>query len=198
MQLSREQVILVIGATLVIMIGFGTFIYRHVFATAPPEELLYKPLAIKASSHRKILIHIVGAIKNEGVYKINLGDRLVDVIELAGGAKRNADLSSLNLAEEVKDGQKIKVPTRQPRHTGHSRQIGQTGEVGQKGQIGKVNLNTATLKELTSLKGIGKATAERIVEYRIKNGPFTKPEDITKVSRIGKKTYERLKNRLTI
>ena len=121
MQLSREQIIMVIGATLVITIGLGTFVYRHVFATSPPEELLDKPLVIKTSSHRKILIHIVGAVKNEGVYKVNLGDRLVDVIELAGGAGKNADLSSLNLAEEVKDGQKIKVPTRQPRHTGPAR-----------------------------------------------------------------------------
>ena len=107
--LTREQALILLGFALVILTGIGVMAFRHIFPSSSLDEILITEPQINAPL-AEILVHISGAIKREGVYKLQAGDRLMEVIKLAGGALPEANLSAVNLAEEVKDGQKIIVP----------------------------------------------------------------------------------------
>lgn len=144
----------------------------------------------------EIYVHIDGEVKNPGVYKMKIGDRVNDAIQAAGGLTEDAEKSKINLATKLKDEMKI-----------HIYKIGETNKDSSNessddnksdGNNSKlININTASKEELCKLTGIGENKAKLIIEYREKN-KFTKIEDITKVSGIGKKTFEKIKNDITV
>ncbi len=137
----------------------------------------------------KVEVHLCGAVRNEGVYSVQGGDRVIDVIRLAGGSLPTADLSSVNLAETVKDGQKIAIPQK----------VVILQEVGGASALGnKVSLNSSDEKAFDALPGIGASTAKAIVAYRQKNGPFTKLEQLMDLPRFGKAKFERIKGELVL
>ncbi len=117
------------------------------------------------------------------------GARVVDAIEAAGGETNNADLNKLNLAYVLSDGEKIYVPNKSEENENIEYITSSAGENVTKGgsnmntQNGLINLNTATIQELTTLPGIGDSLATRIIEYREQNGKFNSIEDIKNVSR---------------
>lgn len=196
--LSREQQLIILGLVLVIVSGLGVMAYRH-FAMGDSGEILMeepqdKPQIVKAA---EIVVHVAGAVKQEGVYKLNLGDRIIDALKLAGGATASANLSSINLAEKVKDGQKIVVPVKQKVVERVSGNQGIKGS-GTSSVSAKININSADEKELCKIQGIGPKTAKKIVEYRTTNGPFSKIEDIMEISGIGKEKFEKMKEQITI
>jgi competence protein ComEA len=137
------------------------------------------------------VVHICGAVKNEGVYKVTVDDRICDVIKMAGGGLAGADFSSLNLAEKVKEGQKIAIPFK-------AMLLPETKVSGALPQAAKkqkrINLNTASLAELDELPGVGPATAKKIIAAR----PFARVEDIMKVKRFGKSKFEKIKDRIEL
>lgn len=129
-----------------------------------------------------IIVHIAGAVRSPGVYKLLEGSRVIDGIQAAGGALPSADLDKLNLAEYLEDGCKIFVPEKSiPPNPSSSAN-------------NKININFASEKELESLPGIGPSLAKRIVEYREKNGLFKSLEDLEKVRGIGEKKIEQIKD----
>ena len=160
---------------------------------------------------KEIVVHITGAVKKEGIVYLKEGDRIIDAIEKAGGETKNADLSQVNLAYVLSDGQKIYIPNKNEKiddfiivagtgittntsqaSTGTSRNAeNNTG-------TSKVNINTANEVELDSLPGIGPSIAKKIVTYRNENGKFNNIEDIKNVSGIGDAKYEELKNYITV
>ncbi|MGI6405358.1 MAG: ComEA family DNA-binding protein [Syntrophaceticus sp.] len=110
----------------------------------------------------------------------------------------DADLNALNLARRIVDGEMIRVPKEGDAVTpdGNSTESGILATQEQLG--GKININTASVAELDTLPGIGPAIAQRIIDYRTTHGPFRSSEDLLKVSGIGEKRYEQLKDLIAI
>lgn len=201
--LNREQQLILAGLIFVIITGIGVMAYRHFVANGSDQVLIDFPQHnfsyndTQIVNQDKIIVHISGAIKKEGVYQLKYGDRVMDAIKLAGGATALADLSSLNLAEMLKDGQKVIVPAKQ---IVEARESGNSGIKGSAtvSLNAKVNLNAANEKELQKIPGVGPSTAKKIIEYRSTNGPFTKPEDLMKVKGIRKGKYEKMKDSIIV
>lgn len=132
-----------------------------------------------------VMVDIKGAVKNPGVYELQVEDRVKGAIQQAGGFRDDADSNQINLAERVYDEMVIYIPSV------HEQDM-DSSIVSRGDQNGKIRVNLATKEELTTLPGIGEAKAAAIIEYREENGKFTKIEDLTEISGIGEKTVERL------
>lgn len=160
----------------------------------------------------KIAIHITGEVKKKGILYLDKGARIVDAIEAAGGATKNASLDQVNLAYILEDGQKIYIPNKNEKiktgayiitNSGQNVLVEEgkestTTEKNAKGVSGKVNINTANQTELETLQGIGPALAQRIIEYRQENGKFQTIEDIQNVKGIGDSKYSNIKDDICI
>jgi competence protein ComEA len=140
-----------------------------------------------------IRVYVSGAVQSPTVCELPCGSIVQDAIDAAGGPAPGADLTCINLALELQDQQHVHVP-----------QVGEAnpppvisgGASRSKGVL--VNINTATASELETLPGVGEVTARRIVEYREANGPFVTIEEIQEVSGIGPKTFEGLREVITV
>jgi competence protein ComEA len=144
----------------------------------------------------KILVmmaDIKGAVVSPGVYEINEGGRVIDLIELAGGLAEDADTAAINFALYVQDEMAIYVP-----HIGENVNAVLPVQAGKAAGNGQVNLNSAQSSELQTLPGIGPAKAEAIIEYRETNGPYKSIEDLKEISGIGDKTFEKLKDLISV
>lgn len=154
-----------------------------------------------------IIVHITGAVKKTGIVKLIQGARIYDAIEMAEGSLEEADLSKVNLAYILEDAQKIYIPFKGEINENSEEQeyiisdFGNTSGIirnTNKGESEKVNINTANQTELETLPGIGTATAEKIIDYRNKNGKFNSIEDIQNVKGIGQSKYENIKENICI
>ena len=143
----------------------------------------------------EIYVHIDGEVKNPGVYKMKIGDRVNDAIQAAGGLTENTDKGRINLATKLRDEMKIHISKIGETNSDLSNESKDDNSDGNNSKL--ININTASKEELCKLTGIGENKAKLIIEYREKN-KFTKIEDITKVSGIGKKTFEKIKNDITV
>jgi competence protein ComEA len=142
-----------------------------------------------------VRVYVSGAVAAPGVYTLSAHSLVDDAIKAAGGAAADADLDKINLAQEVRDQQQIHVP-RKGEATPQQPAPGPGGAATPGAK--KVNINTATLAELDTLPKIGPTTAQRIIDYRTKNGPFKKIEDLKNVSGIGDVTFQALKDSITV
>lgn len=140
---------------------------------------------------------ICGAVENPGVYGLEEGSRICDLVKLAGGLTEEADLNALNQAEKVTDGMKVRVYTKEeavdlPVQTG----IGMTTteETGS----GTININTADQTQLVTLSGIGAARAADIIAYRTEHGSFQTIEEIMNVSGIKESTFQKIKDQIVV
>ncbi|MBI5399379.1 ComEA family DNA-binding protein [Candidatus Saganbacteria bacterium] len=199
---NRKQLLIILGLILIITAGLLVLLFRHLAPQTANEILAPAPitdhLPVAQEEPAKILVHISGAVRRAGVYRLAPDDRILDVLKLAGGARPTADLHNINLAEKVKDGQKIIVPEKVfPSPVSADQPSTQTKSHPQ-ANSGPVSLNTATAASLRQVKGIGPATAKKIIEYRGTHGPFTKVEDLMKVKGIGKGKFEKMKGQITL
>ena len=155
---------------------------------------------IDATQNNEIIVHITGEVKKEGVIHLNKGDRIIDAIKKAGGETKQADLSQVNLAYELQDGQKIYIPNKNEKILKYI--VDENGNTNinslNSKEEEKVNINTANQSELDSLPGIGPATAQKIIEYRNQNGNFKKIEDLQNVKGIGQAKYEEIRNNIEV
>jgi competence protein ComEA len=140
----------------------------------------------------EIVVHVTGEVKNRGVIFIKEGARAVDAINAAGGALDTADLDRINLARVLGDGEKLHVPA-VGEIMDNNEGLGYNVEVNS-----KININTASAAQLDTLQGIGPVLAQRIVDFREREGRFERIEDIMKVSGIGPKVFENLKDSITV
>jgi competence protein ComEA len=136
------------------------------------------------------IVYISGAVKRPDVYRLPADARVKDVVLAAGGLSADAASEQINLAAPISDAQHIHVPRQgeQPASAGGT----SSPATAAANSSGLTNLNTANQAELEDLPGIGAILAERIIAYREANGPFTRIEDLRKVSGIGEKLFERL------
>jgi len=156
---------------------------------------------ISIETENKIYVHVVGEVKNPGVYEMSLGDRVFHAIDKAGGATEDADLTSINLAEKLKDGEKIIVYSKEMLNSNvdvSEKTASENQKMYFKSQSNLININTASKEELETLPGIGEVLSQRIIDYRRTNGYFKSIEEIKEVSGIGEKKFEAIKDLITV
>lgn len=151
----------------------------------------------------EIVIHITGAIKNEGIVKLEQGLRIADAIEKAGGLTDEADLKEVNLAYVLKDGQKVYIPKNDDTEEEEIIIQGNGSDIildngRDESSNTKVNINTATTQQLQTLSGIGEGIANKIIQYRNENGKFNIIDDIKNVSGIGDSKYDSIKDYICV
>lgn len=206
MDLDYKERKLLIIAVLIIVLGLGiNYIYRNrqVKNMDIIEEKLDANEDVEDSKYieeidmnNDIMIHISGAVKKPGIIEIELGKRLIDVVELAGGLEEEADLDKINLARKVSDEEKIYIPT-----IGEEVELGILDETLRSedvvGNNKKIDINNCDKNDLMKLPGIGDKTSDKIMEYRITR-KFEAIDDIMGVPGIGEKKFEAIKNLIEI
>ena len=186
----------VIGGILLILVGVGGLFSKKEESvegtTVVETTMLVEKTEVSTTQETVIFVDIKGAVKNPGVYQMKVGDRVKDALEAAGGLTEEADSQKVNLAKRLEDQMVIVVPK-----VGEEAEEIPAGETRNEAtKEGKVNINTATVEELKTLKGVGEKKAEAIIEYRKKNGSFQTKEDLMKVRGIGKKLFESFQERI--
>ena len=152
---------------------------------------------VSDTSTETIIVDVSGEVKTPSVIELPLDSRINDAIEAAGGLTKNADISQINRAAMLSDGEKVFIPTKMISNdpSGGSGQDSnqRTDDTQNTGSNAKVNINNASSEQLQEVPGIGPVTANKIILFRTQNGLFRKLEDIKKVSGIGDKTFEKMK-----
>ena len=146
-----------------------------------------------------VVVHVVGQVRRPGLVVLAAGARVGDALAKAGGALKGADLTALNLARPLVDGEQVRVPkpgeAPPPAPPGPS---GSPGGGGTGGTSGPVNLNTASAAALEELPGVGPVLAQRIVDWRTEHGRFTSVDELGEVSGIGEKMFAQLQDKVTV
>lgn len=159
------------------------------------------PSSAKPSS---LLVHVVGQVEHPGVVTVRTGARVRDALEAAGGALKGADLTRLNLARPVTDGEQVVVPkpgeeiTQAPAPPPAAQGSAPASGAAGVPPTGTVNLNQADQSVLEELPGVGPVLAGRIVQWRTENGPFTVVDELSEVSGIGEKMLAQLRPHVTV
>jgi competence protein ComEA len=184
--LSRGRAI--VGALL--LIGALFIAGRYLAGAGTAEETTAAELAsgeLRAEPAPRLIVHVVGAVRRPGLYRLANGARIADALRRAGGATRRADLTLVNLAAPVSDGTQVVVP----RRVSAAEAAG--GEAGDAQAGGPVHLNTATVDQLDELPGVGPVTAQKIVDWREQHGAFSSVDDLDAIPGIGPARLEQLR-----
>lgn len=180
---NQKRALLIIGAVLLLLSVFIVF-RGNSEASAIPEAL---PITVVEP---EIFVDVTGAVNKPGVYSLTGKSRVIDAIKAAGDSAPGADLSTINLARIVNDGEQIYVD---------STVINSAGvRVSKTVHTGPININRATAHQLDALDGIGPVIAQRIVDYRKVNGSFVSIDDLQKVSGIGAAKFAQIKAKVRI
>lgn len=159
---------------------------------AEPVEAGGSPAVVVSTATAElpqVVVHVVGAVRRPGLYRLDEGSRVADAVDHAGGPTRKADLAGVNLAAPLLDGSQVVVPRRGARAV----QGGAVQDASSSAPAGPLHLSTATAEQLDALPGVGPVTAQRIVEYRELNGPFRSIDDLDAVAGIGPSRLEQLR-----
>lgn len=195
-----KSIILAFVCSLVLIIG-GLFYfnqnktedYSGVSFSNISNETNNKDEKVENRHDEKIFVDVKGAVKHPGVFETTKDKRVKDLIEEAGGLLDDADTSTLNLSQKVKDQMVIYIL----KHGEKPKQMTENAITSSSsGEI--ININTANKEQLMKISGVGKTKAEAIIAHREKNGDFKKKEDITKVRGIGKSTFEKIKDKIEV
>ena len=182
---SRNQKIaLSIIAAIVLALSVLIVLRGNTQINAAPEII---PVTI---AEPEIFVDVTGAVNNPGVYTLTGRSRVIDAIKAAGDSAPGADLSTINLARVLNDGEQIYVDSTVVNSSGQ--------RVSKKVSSGPININRATLRQLDALDGVGPVIAGRIIEYRKKNGSFLSIDDLQKVSGIGAAKFAQIKSKVRI
>lgn len=188
------SVVLILLAALVLRIHDENKADITIDTADAAEETEYSDKNEESSVQTQVIfVDIGGAVEEPGVYEVAKDTRLFEVIEMAGGLSDDADPDHVNRASFVEDGQKIIIPVKGSEYTDDRTAASFSPEA----DSGLININTASADELKTLSGIGDVTAEKIIEYRSSTA-FKSKEDIMSVDGIGSKTYEKIKDDITV
>ncbi len=148
---------------------------------------------ITSNNKNKIIVEIKGEVKKPDVYEVDEGSIIRDLINIAGGLTEKANINKINRAEKLRDNQLIIIPDNESIVNGNV--ISNEGNVSNDGII---NINSASLSDLQKINGVGAVKAQSIIDYRDKNGGFKSIEDLKNVDGIGDKTFEKIKDKISI
>jgi competence protein ComEA len=180
---NQKRALLVAGSVLLLFSIFIVF-RGNTEASAAPEII---PVTV---AEPEIFVDVAGAVNKPGVYSLTGKSRVIDAIKAAGDSAPGADLSTINLARILNDGEQIYVDSTVVNSSGV--------RVSKSVHTGPININRATAKQLDALDGIGPVIAQRIVDYRKKNGSFISVDDLQKVSGIGAAKFAQIKAKVRI
>jgi competence protein ComEA len=180
----QKRALLIMGVGLLVLSSFVVF-------RGSSNEVIAAPQIPIEIAIPEVIVDVAGAVNNPGVYSLPAQSRVIDALRAAGNGVTGSDLSDLNLARVVKDGEQIYVnPT--------VRTVNGKRIIKKVIPRGPININRASAKEFDGLAGIGPVIAKRIVEYRRVNGPFMTIEDLQKVSGIGSAKFEEFKSKVSV
>lgn len=157
----------------------------------------HSAINVRPAGGGRVTVHVAGAVRHPGVYRLKEGSRVQQAVRSAGGATRGAFLDALNLAGKLEDGRQIVVPRRVAGGAAGSPAVGVVATPSGAPEI-PIDLNTAPLEVLDTLDGVGPATAQKILDYREKHGGFGSVEELGEVSGIGEKRLATLKERVRV
>ena len=181
----QKRGLLVLGGLVIVISGFWV-------TTGKSEAVIMAaPIEIQAPL---VTVDVAGAVTNPGVYALPGNARVIDAIKAAGNTLKGADVSDINLARIIKDGEQVYIYP--PQKGGSAARV--SPQRAKAKVTGPISLNRASAKELETLDGIGPVLAARIVAYRKVNGPFLTVEDLLKVSGIGTAKYGQFKEKLRV
>lgn len=199
--LSRSAALVAGGVLLAVLALAGQRLAQTGAATAPEAVAPLEPVR-QSRARPQLVVHVVGAVRRPGLYRLREGARVADAVARAGGATHGAELAALNLAAPLVDGVQVLVP-RRPAGGGEAEaDAPSTSEpgglaVGSSALLPKPSLSSATIDELDELPGVGPVTAQRIVDYRTEHGPFRSVDDLDAVPGIGPTRIEQLRDLVT-
>ena len=213
LNLSKKQLIILIaiGGVIIFVIGYYLYTttsnesYEQLDIISEEQDNQNKE-NVEKEQEEMIVVHIAGEVKKPGIVKTKEGARIADIIEEAGGLTENANITNINLAYIIEDGQKITKPSKNQKVEAKQEEYIQTENeqgiineeqgISNKNQV--LNINKATKEELQTLQGIGESTADKIITYRKENGNFKQIEDIKNVPGIGDAKYENIKDKISV
>jgi competence protein ComEA len=167
---SRRRALVLAAAALALLLVLGrTLAGAGAAAEQPPAALV----AERPAAAPQLVVHVAGAVRRPGLYRLAEGRRVADAVVRAGGATASADTAAINLAAPLADGMQVVVPSRV------------AGAAGKKAPGARVSLSSATAAELDALPGIGPVTAQKIVDYRAQHGGFRSVDDLDAIPGIG-------------
>ncbi|NIH84714.1 helix-hairpin-helix domain-containing protein [Amycolatopsis granulosa] len=182
--------VLVLVGTSIVLLGGSPSVERAPVLPAAPD----RPAPVSASASRvadsSLVISVVGKVRTPGLVTVPGGARVADAVRAAGGATEGADVSALNLARKLTDGEQIYVGVPPPPGAQQPAAAGGTPAL--------VDLNTATAEQLDALPGVGEVTAQRIVDWRTKHGAFRSVDQLREVEGIGETRLSRLRDQVTV
>jgi len=179
----QKRALLILGALIIV---FSSLIV----VGGNSHEVVAPPVVAVQIAAPEIFVDVTGAVTKPGVYSLAANSRVIDAIKAAGDSAPGADLSTINLARVLSDGEQIYVDATVLNSAGK--------RVSKTVHSGPINVNRATAAQLDSLDGIGPVIAKRIIEYRKVNGPFATVEDLQKVSGIGTAKFAIIKSKLRV
>ena len=174
---SRRRALVLAAAALVLLVVAGRTLAGAGAAGSQPAAALVPERAAAAPKH---VVHVAGAVRQPGLYRLAEGKRVADAVARAGGATAPADTAAINLAAPLADGMQVLVP---------SRVAGVAGPAA----AGRVSLSSASVAELDALPGIGPVTAQKIVDHRLAHGGFRSVDDLDAIPGIGPTRVEQLR-----
>jgi len=175
---SRRRALVLAATALALLAVAGRTLAGAGTATAEPVALIPER---SAAASPKIVVHVAGAVRQPGLYRLAEGTRVADAVVRAGGATAPADTAAINLAAPLADGMQVIVPRRAAG--------GAASAVG-----GRVSLSSASAAELDVLPGVGPVTAQKIVDYRAAHGGFSSVDDLDAIPGIGPARVEQLRD----
>ena len=208
--LSLKMKIAVVAVGIIVIGTIGLYMYN---TSADSEDYAYYEEDMNIADGEdteenvvpaKIMVHVTGQVKDQGVVLLDEGSRIVDAIEAAGGETDDADLAKLNLAYVLNDGEKIYVPSKSEQNqeieyvTTSSGDTASSGGGSMSSNSSIININTAGQAELMELPGIGESIANKIIAYREENGKFKTIEDIKNVPGIGDSKFANIKDMIKV
>jgi competence protein ComEA len=185
--LDRRRIV-VAAVVLFLLLALGGRLLLRSGQSAPVPALVTPTAPPARAAQPQLVVHIVGAVRHPGLYRLAQGSRVADALARAGGATRTAQLELVNLAAPIADGVQVVVPRR-------GTVVASAGQ-GAAGTAssGPVHLNTATLEQLDALPGVGPVTAQKILDYRQKHGAFGAVEELDAIPGIGPARLEELRD----
>lgn len=206
---NKRKVIITVVILLIIGILFAIYLFmnNYTYEEINFNEIFEEDINITNESIEnneteqeiEIAVHVTGEVKKQGLIYVKQGARVADAIEKAGGETSEADLSQINLAYILEDGQKIYIPNKNEKISQYiTKNKGNNENNNTDKEDKKVNINTANQSELDELPGIGPSTAQKIIEYREENGNFETIEDVQNVKGIGDAKFEDIKDKITV
>lgn len=225
----KKQIIIFLGSVLGIILGFLIYFCVH-YAEIRKEKEKVEDIPIEINlkedekivkkdeqEQTKIIVDIKGAVKNPGIYEVEEGKRIQDIIEMASGLNENADISLINLSKKVTDEMVIIIYTKEEienlkkNNTEGAEKttcpetpiindacINHQEQTEIKEENKKISINEATLEQLMTLPGIGESKAQAIIKYREESGAFQTIEEIKNVSGIGEAVFAKIENYIIV